>query len=118
SLALGGVTIALDTPAAAIALSSLDALPLDQSRELLLSCAAQVAPSPGDLPPLRTEPVHGTIALRSTHAQLWWTPLGSGGIARPGHRTTATEGVHRFALEGAPVHFWRVTPVAPGAPHP
>jgi hypothetical protein len=112
SLALGEVTVALDTPAAAIALSSLDGRPIASSQDLLLACVAQVAPSTGDRPPLRSEPVRGTIALRSTHAELSWQPLGSGAAGRPGHRTTAIDGVHRFALEGAPVHFWRVTPVA------
>lgn len=115
SLALGEVTIALETPAAAIALSSLDGQPIAGSDELLLSCVAQVAPSAGDAPPLRAEPVRGTITLRSRHAQLTWQALGAGGIARPGHRTTAIDGVHRFALEGTPVHFWRVTPTSTGA---
>jgi hypothetical protein len=115
---LGEVSITLDTSAAAIALSSLDGRPIASSHDLLLTCVAQVAPSAGDLPPLRAEPVRGTIALRSSHAQLSWQPLGAGAAAGPGHRTTAIDGVHRFALEGAPVHFWRVTPATSAGPRP
>ena len=111
ALAVGDATIAMTTPRAAVALSSLDGLPLVDSAAILLSCTAQVVASDGMKRPLRSEPVRGVITLRSAHARLRWQPLG---VAAPGvaaQTTAAQGGVHRFVLGGEPVHFWRATPV-------
>lgn len=112
-ISLGDVTFALETPRAAIALSSLDDRPIDQSPTLLLSSVAQVAAGEGTGLPLRSEPVRGAISLRSVHPRLVWTPLGAAAGQVVPVTTVGEAGVHRFALEGAPVHWWHVTPSGP-----
>jgi hypothetical protein len=109
-LELGDARIEVQTPKAAIALSSLDGLPLADSQQLLLAVVAQVAPTNGSQRPYLSEPVRGTVALRSKHAALELTPLGARAKETKATRTTAENGVHRIALEGAPVHFWLITP--------
>lgn len=106
---LDAVTIEIATPrAAAIAVSSLDGLPLAESADILVATVAQVTPRDMQLP-LLSEPIHGRIALRSNHVRLRWQPLGARAGAVPSHISTLAEG-HQIALSGEAVHFWRVSP--------
>lgn len=109
SLVLDAVTIEIATPwTAAIAVSSLDGLPLHESADILVATVAQVTPRDMTLP-LLSEPIHGRIVLRSSHARLRWQPLGARAGAMASRESTLAEG-HQIVLSGEPVHFWRVTP--------
>ncbi len=110
TIELGDVRIELVTPKAAIALSSLDGLPLLRSKKILAAAVAQVAPTNGNQRPYLSEPVRGSISLVSEHAQLELVPLGARAKETGTARSTAENGRHRLALDGPPVHFWLITP--------
>ena len=61
---LGSLTLAIATKKAAVAVTSLDDDPIQSSKRLLVSAAAQ-AVAPGDQLPFRSEPVVGTLSIRS-----------------------------------------------------
>lgn len=110
TIVLGDATIELATPKAAVALSSLDGQPLASSQKILLAVVAQVAATNGNQRPYLSEPVRGGVSLRSQHAALDVTPMGARSHDAKPSRTSAENGVHRIALDGAPVHFWIITP--------
>jgi len=74
SLALHDVSFDIQTPKAAIVVTSLDGKPIATSRKMLLTVVAQVATSPGDKLPFLSQPVEGTITIRTT-ASLRMIPL-------------------------------------------
>lgn len=83
---MGGETIAtrdaqfaITTPKASVALSSLDDLPLNQSKQILVSVSARVQASAGGKMPYLSEPVAGTLTLRSNAKSLKLIPLKSDG---------------------------------------
>jgi Cellulase (glycosyl hydrolase family 5) len=110
SIELGDVRFELTTPKAAIALSSLDGLPLAESKRILAAAVAQVAATDGNRRPYLSEPVRGAMLLRSRHASLVLEPLGARAKEAGTARSNAQDGVHRLVLEGPPVHFWLITP--------
>jgi hypothetical protein len=64
-IALHDVTFDIQTPKAAVAVTSLDAKPIASSKKMLVTVVAQVVASPGDKLPFLSQPVEGTIALRA-----------------------------------------------------
>jgi hypothetical protein len=101
-------SFAIDVPKAAVALSSLDGRPLAQSRKVLISTIARMAVGADNQ--VRTEPVAGTITLRSAVAGLHLTPLAGDGhrlgpvpLASHDSRYTIVlptdKGTHWFVLE-------------------
>ena len=95
-------------PKAAVSLSSLDRQPLRQSKKILVSTIARM--TVGTDKKARTEPVAGTIALRSTVQGLRLVPLkndGSRSTALPLEARSGTytivlptdQGTHWFVLE-------------------
>jgi hypothetical protein len=71
---LHDATFEIRTPKAAVALTSLDEQPIATSKRVLLTAVAQVAPTEGDKLPYLSQPVEGTITLRSAEP-LKLTPL-------------------------------------------
>lgn len=76
---LADLTVELTTPKAAVVLSSLDDMPLRASQRILISTAARVRRTAQGY---RSEPVAGTLRLRSDAASLSLRPLAGDG--RPG----------------------------------
>lgn len=76
---LNDVTVSITTPQAAVVLTSMDDQPIHRSRKLLLTVMARVLPGPGETMPWLSEPVAGTIALRSQTAGLRLVPLAPDG---------------------------------------
>ncbi len=66
-IVLGDVTIKLETPKAAIVISSLDGQPIATSKKLLLSTIAQVSM---DKKEIRAEPVVGVLTFRAPLAKV------------------------------------------------
>ncbi len=108
ALRTADASFSLAVPKAAVALSSLDRRPLRQSKKILISTIGRMAVG-GDKQ-ARTEPVAGTIALRSAVQGLRLVPLGSDGSrsnaipleARNGTYTIVLptdRGTHWFMLE-------------------
>jgi hypothetical protein len=64
---------------ATVALSSLDDHPLSSSRFILITAMARAVPSPGGLMPILSEPVTGSIWLRTKITNLQLLALGSTG---------------------------------------
>jgi hypothetical protein len=114
TLVLGDVTLAIDTPKATVVVSALDGRPIHQSKDLLVSVAAQVEGT-GDKLPLRAQAVTGKLRIRSEHGGLVMRPVltGSrtaaehGGKDQPGQRDGDW---HAFTLPPLPTHWYRITP--------
>ncbi len=117
TLVLGDVTLAIDTPKATVAVSALDGKPIRQSRDLLVSVAAQVD-SEGGKPPLRAQAVSGALRIRSEHAALVLRPVLTGSRTAAEHRgAKAAEqrgkrdgDWHAFTLPPLPTHWYRIAP--------
>jgi hypothetical protein len=76
---LGDATVRIDTRKAVVALTSIDDQPLSSSRYILITAMARAVPdTPGHLPFL-SEPVAGTIVLRTKTTGLELVALGSSG---------------------------------------
>jgi hypothetical protein len=58
------VTFEIQTPKAAVAVTSMDGKPIGTSKKLLLTVVAQVTTSPGDTLPFLAQPVEGSVAIR------------------------------------------------------
>lgn len=115
---IGGKTLALKdasfvfrTRKAVVALSSIDDQPLATSRFILITAVGQVRPSTGENLPFLSEPVTGTITLRTRADGLELLALGSDGKV-VGRTTPAPEnnglairlpagrGTHWYILKG------------------
>jgi len=108
-LATRDASFALVTAKAFVALTSLDDLPLRESKRFLLTALGR-AEAAADKTPFRSEPVVGTVTLTTGHASVTLVPLlGSGQrgrvktvAARDGRLSlelTPSLGTHWFALE-------------------
>jgi len=106
---LASVTFNVATPKAAVAVTSLDAKPVAQSRRILITAIARVVASPGGRMPLLSEPVRGTLKITAP-VGLALHPLGGDGkrlapapALRAGGAYTVTlpagKGTHWFILE-------------------
>ncbi len=112
---IGGQTVRLQdvafdvtTPKAAVALSSLDAKPIGQSRRILITAIARVVASPGGRTPLLSEPVRGRLTIEAPEG-LKLVPLAGDGTqlepvavdyrgGRYDVRLPAARGTHWFLL--------------------
>ena len=126
---IGGQTVAtadaefrLDTPFCAVSLVALDELPLGRSKKILLVAAARCAntdmqwnadrTSTTDQwgqPPLRIEPVTGTLTLRRQGTgRLTLTPLDGAGRAKSGAAASAAvrDGRARLELKADSATLW------------
>jgi len=79
ALALKDASFQFTTRKAVVALSSIDDQPLSSSRFILITAVGQVRPSPGERLPFLSEPVTGTITLRTKTAGLELLSLGPDG---------------------------------------
>jgi hypothetical protein len=104
------VTFQFRTPKAVVALSSVDDRPLASSRFLLITAVARAVGSPGGRTPILSEPVIGTLSLRSSTEDLQLLALGPDGRvvgrsqpSRAGESLTvsipAARGTHWFVLK-------------------
>jgi len=114
TLALADVTFAIDTPKATVVVSALDGRPIRESKDLLVSVAAQVDSSEGK-PPLRAQAVTGTLRVRSEHAGLVLRPVVTGSRTAAEHAGVRQAGArdgewHAFTLPALPTHWFRITP--------
>jgi hypothetical protein len=123
SIALRDVEIRIDTPKAAVALTSLDGRPLASSTKILLTVVGQVATSPGDALPFLAQPVRGSIVLRSSkvaHILIPLSPTAHPGPPADGTHAPARSQVvpgypdpagQRFTLPVQPgTHWWLLQP--------
>ena len=106
---LKNVTFGIETPKAAVAVSSLDSKPIVESDRVLITAIARVVASDGGRMPLLSEPVQGEITI-AARAGLRLVPLSGDGerlepVAAPyadGRYTVklpAPRGTHWFLLE-------------------
>jgi hypothetical protein len=114
TVTLGDTEIAVQTPKAAVAVSSLDGRPIAKSERMLVTVVAQVQTQREDALPFLSEPVRGTLSIRSEAKTLQLRPL----LDAAGSRADATavlgrrEG-SRFVFELAgdlPTHWFMLEP--------
>lgn len=115
TIALSSVTLDIDTPKATVVVSALDGRPIPESRDLLVSVAAQVDSTDGK-PPLRAQAVGGRLRVRSEHGELVLHPVTTGSRTAAAHpdmqpRPGTREGDwHAFVLPPLPTHWYRIEP--------
>jgi hypothetical protein len=129
SIALRDVELRIDTPKAAVALTSLDGRPIASSTKILLTVVGQIATGPGDVLPFLAQPVRGSILLRSSRAPRVMIPLSP--TAHPGPTVDGSTPPVRlepvpgradpagqlFALPAkAMTHWWLLQPPGPASP--
>lgn len=108
-ISTGDAIFELSTAKAFVALTSLDDLPLNASKRILVTAVAR-AEAAGDKTPFHSEPVVGKVTLSTAHGSMALVPLlgnGSRGrskaLSRRDGKVTltlaATSGTHWFSLE-------------------
>ncbi|MBI5723456.1 MAG: cellulase family glycosylhydrolase [Planctomycetes bacterium] len=68
-----------ETPKAAVAVNSMDNKPIGESSKILITAIARVVTSEGGKMPLLSEPVKGSLTIKSANAGLKLVPLGGDG---------------------------------------
>ena len=115
TLKLGDATIRVDTRKAVVALTSIDDQPLSSSRYILITAMARAVPNtPGHLPFL-SEPVVGTIVLRTKTVGLELLALGSGGeVQERGLPQSSKDGVTILLPTRRGTHWYALKTREPG----
>ena len=75
---LKSVELNIETPKAAVAISSMDGEPIETSRRILITAIARVTASPNGRTPMLSEPVVGELTIKA-RGGLNFVPLGAGG---------------------------------------
>ena len=98
-------TIKIDTPAAAVALSSLDGKPIGQSGRVLLTAVGRsVASANGELPML-SEPIRGTVTIKGP-AGMKLVPLMGNGRLMPAVDLPFADGAYTVTLPAPRGTHW------------
>lgn len=103
---LADVVFAIRTPKAVVAVSSLDGLPIRDSRRLLITVVARVI-APENRLPFRSEPVIGELTIRAP-AGLTCRALGPDATAEPGPATVYVDGAYQLSLGAEVNSHWYV----------
>jgi hypothetical protein len=117
-IALRDVALRIDTPKAAVALTSLDGRPIASSAKVLLTLVAQVATGAGNALPFRAQPVSGSIVWRSSQRPRVMRPLlptGGPGDAPLAGRLDPAGQVFELP-RGFVTHWWLLEPTAVARP--
>ncbi len=110
-IVLADVEIEVDPAKAAVAVTSLDGQPIAKSDKLLVTTVARVVARDGKLPYL-SEPVPGTIRIRSDAEALVLTPLSGrkGAVGASTVKATRSGRRHTIVLpHQIPTHWYLVT---------
>jgi hypothetical protein len=107
TIRLRHVTFRIVTPKAAVAVSSLDGLPIASSRRVLLTAVARVVASPGGKMPMLSEPVEGEIAIQAPKG-LELVPLASDGKPLAAVPTPYAGGAYTITLPAPRGTHWFV----------
>jgi len=78
SVALKDIQLKLKTPNASVAVQSLDAKPLGQSRSLLISLGTRAIPQADAQVPFRVEPLEGSLAIKAPQGLKLFAGTGRG----------------------------------------
>jgi hypothetical protein len=95
-ISLSAIEVLVDNPMAAIAVQSLDDLPLGQSRNILISLTARAVPLDDKSPTFLVEPLNGTLRILGNRDLVLTTPGPRQGTLAEAH--DVTEGVHVIDL--------------------
>lgn len=96
-VALGDVTLDIETPKAAVAVSSLDGEPIGSSRRVLITAVARVVASEGGRMPLLSEPIRGDVRIRGPE-NLKLVALAADGSASGLIQPPYADGVYTISL--------------------
>ncbi|MGQ4648545.1 hypothetical protein [Lyngbya aestuarii] len=106
-IALRDVKITMVTPKCTVAVTSLDNLPIAQSKRLLLTTVAQVVPSSDDALPYLSEPTVGTIEIQSNGSPWRVVPLAPDGSELTALPSEQQGNTLRVILDGkVPTHWF------------
>lgn len=104
---VGQITVEVSNPAAAVAFSSLDGKPLRESRRVLLTVVARAVGAPqGSGAVFLSEPVTGTVSLKSDVTGLKLAALSGDGTPSQVGSLRAEGGVYSLALPVAGGTHW------------
>jgi hypothetical protein len=116
-LQLRDVAFDVQTPKAALAVTSLDGQPIAASRQILITAIGQVAASPGGGLPFVAQPIEGTLTLRGAAARrMVPLPPGMHPAAGPGMKLTMMAPVRRGTDQiftfprGVATHWFMLVP--------
>jgi len=117
-LVLRDVTFEMKTPKAAVIVTSMDSKPLASSKKMLVTVVGQVAASPGDRLPFLSQPVEGTIGIRTKEALRLvplsprTNPVSQASVERPKPILPARKGDEQFfsITRGMPTHWFLLVP--------
>jgi hypothetical protein len=106
---LADVALRIATPKAAVAVTSLDDSPIATSKRLLITTVARVVADNGRMPYL-SEPVSGTLTIRSKAEGLKLRPLAPDGTQLPAIAIPYANGAYTITLPaGDGVHWYLLT---------
>ena len=105
SIALNDIRISTTSTNATIAVQSLDAKPIRQSRKLLISLGANSVPRNGSSLPFYSEPVEGTLQIHAPKGLRLYVRDQPGGEHRCAQMRYAN-GMYTIALSGEMKTYW------------
>lgn len=110
TIALADTEFAIDTPAATVAVTALDARPIAESGRLLVTLVAQAA-APGDRLPFLAEPVTGRVRVRVAGPGYEARPVSPAGVVGDPVAASGDDGWLTLELDGSiRTHWFQLTP--------
>lgn len=111
SIATTDLAVALATPKGAVALASLDGEPIPSSRKLLLTAIGRAIPSEDGKEPFYSEPIAGTVTIRSDAEALRIIPVTGTGATMEGAPAKKTGKTFAIPLpDKAGTHWFLLQP--------
>lgn len=104
SVSLGGIQVQMKTPYASVAVQSLDAKPLAQSRSLLVSLGSRAVPRADDKTPFHVEPLEGTLSIKAAQGLKLYSRDASGKQSEL--PVTYKDGRYNLRLDGQRMTNW------------
>jgi hypothetical protein len=105
---LSAVTLAIDTPQAVVAVTSLDGEPIATSRRLLVTAVARAVAEADGRMPFYSEPVVGRLSLRSTVQGLVMRRITGAGESTPASPLVFGEDGYIIELSATDSTHWRL----------
>ncbi|TDF84120.1 cellulase family glycosylhydrolase [Pseudomonas sp. H9] len=103
-VALSDIQVQVKTPYASVVVQSLDAKPLGQSRDLLISLGTRAIPKENGNTPFFVEPLDGTLTLKAPSGLKLFSRSRQGQLEE--HPTTYQDGHYRISFDPQRMSNW------------
>jgi len=114
TIALKDVTLALATPKAAVAVTSLDGAPIATSKRMLITALARVVENRERKTPYLSEPVSGALTVKCQTPGLKLVPLAADGKELPAVAPATKDGAYVLTLPAGKGTHWFLLTAAGG----